>query len=276
MKMSRIKVKIAGIIVFLLPFIVSAQSFLLQEPATDKPRISFRFSHLFFERGHLSFPSGVYDLSVSVPVNRKLSFICAAPFSVVTDTNWDESENSFGNISVGLQYRLKSKQGEVTGITGGVIIPTASSDKEGSLLIGMFTNMLEFPKFSPRVLTIYGNFAHHFIKPTGWIFDVEIGPRILIPTEDDEFNDTQVFINYGLAGGYRLKKIDLKAELAGMVIVTGHAVDIGDRFYHIAALGAQWNQGRIRPGVYYALYLKKEMSDFISGVIGIKLEIDLK
>lgn len=275
MKMFRMKSVIAGIAIFLLPLIVSAQSFILQDPPTEKPKFTFRYFRPHFKESEssLSFLSGVYDFTVSIPLSAKVNIIGSVPFSAVGWKDFDESESSFGNISAGIQYRFNSTDEKATAVTFGVFAPTASEEKESLFMMGFLTNYYEIPKYFPNVLTIYGNLSHHVFKADGLLLNLELGPYFMIPTEG---GDPELFIHYGLSGGYRVNPISFNVELAGIGILSEESEDFGDRFEHMLAFGAQWNRGWIRPGIYYQLYLKKEMREYINGVLGIKLEIDLK
>jgi hypothetical protein len=150
-----------------------------------------------------------------------------------------------------------------------------SAKHDGPFFMGVYSDYFEFHKFFPKVLTIYGNLSYHVFNAEGLLLNAEIGPNLLIPTESDDGSDTELLLHYGLATGFRFNPITFKIELAGHFFVTGESENFEDRFIHLLAIGAQWNRGWIRPGIFYQLFLKKGLSDMISGVIGIKLEIDL-
>ncbi|UCH98170.1 MAG: transporter [Candidatus Aminicenantes bacterium] len=274
MKMFRMKSVAAGIFIFLLPFIVSAQWFLLQDSPTDKTKLGFRYLRPDFKGDvSLSFLSGVYDLSVSIPTGSRLNIVGVFPFASM-GVEGDESESGIGNIYIGLQHRLKSTVEKGISLSLGVFLPTMSEDKLAVCLIGIFTNYYEFQKYMPNVLTIYGNLAYHHIKSEGLMLGLEIGPKLAIPTKNG--GDAELYAHYGLSGGYRTGGIAFKAELAGIAVITEEVDDFGDRFIHSLAFGLQWVRGSIRPGIFYKIYLKEEMKDIVSGVLGIKLDVLLK
>jgi hypothetical protein len=279
MKMFRMKSVIAGIVIFLLPLVVSAQSFILQDPPADKANLTFRYFRPHLKQGvnSLSFFSGAYDLTFNIPVNAKINFVGSLPFATIGFKGYDsESESSFGDISLGLQYKLKSTAETATAVTFGVCTPTMSAKHEGPFFMGFYADYYEFQKFYPHVLTLYGNLAHHIFKANGLLLNLEIGPYFMIPTEGGEYADTELFLHYGLSAGYRVNPIAFKVELAGLGILTEEMYEGDHRFEHMLAFGAQWTRGSVRPGIFYQVYLRKDVSDNISGVIGIKLEIDLK
>jgi len=275
MKMIRMKSVIAGIFIFLLPFVVSAQSFLLQDVPADETKLGFRYLRPDFKEGDgLTFLSGVYDFSVSIPVGSKVNIVGSLPFGVIGVEGVD-TESGIGNIYVGLQHRLNSTAEKGLSASLGIFLPTMPEDKFSVFLIGVYSNYFEFQKFFPNTLTVYGNLAYHRIKSNGWMFNLEIGPNIMIATGDNDA-DTEVLIHYGLSGGYRVHDVAFKAELAGMAILTEDVDEFGDRFAHMLAFGVQWTRGPVRPGIFYKIYLKEELRDVVSGVIGIKLDVVLK
>lgn len=269
-------VGITGIITFLLSLSVSAQSFILQDPPASKPTLTLRYfrPHLKNAENSLSFFSGVYDLTLSIPVSSKINIIGALPFSGKGWKIFDEYEmgSAFGNISVGMQYRFKSTDVHATALTLGVSIPTASHHKGGPLFMGILTNYYEFQKFMPHTLTIYGNLSHHIFLSNGLLFNMELGPNLMIPTEGGDH--PELFAHYGVSTGYRMKPITFNVELAGICNISEGGMEFGDRFEHMLVFGVQWNRGPIRPGLFYKIYLHRDLKDIT--VFGIKLEMDLK
>lgn len=269
------KLVISGIFVFLLTFMVSAQSFLLENPPTDKTRFEFRYLRPFFEgSSDLSFLSGVYDLSVSIPVSSKLNVVGSLPF-VTMDMKGGESESSIGNIYIGLQNRLKSTAEKGMTVSLGAFLPTASEDKYSAPVIGVYTHYYALQKYLPNLLAFNVNVAYHRRHSNGLMYGLELGPYLMIPTKGED-SEMELYLHYGLSFGFRINDFVLKAEFAGIGIVTEKFDDFGDRFVHAITFGALWNRGSIRPGIFYKLYLKKRMSDLIDGVLGIKVEVVLK
>lgn len=259
--------------------VVSAQSFILQDPPTDKPNLTLRYfrPHFKWAQSSLSFFSGAYDLTINIPISPKMNFVGSLPFATIGGSDSEsESESAFGNISVGLLYKLKSTAENAATITFGVCTPTMSAKHAGPFFMGVYSDYFEFHKFFPKLLTLYGNLAYHVFNANGLLLNAEIGPYFMIPTESDDESDTELLLHYGLAAGFRVNPIAFKVELAGHYFVTGKTENFEDRFMHMLAFGAQWSRGSIRPGIFYQVYLRKSFSDSISGVIGIKLEIDLK
>lgn len=141
--------------------------------------------------------------------------------------------------------------------------------------MGFLSDYYELHKFAVNTLTIYGTFAHHVITESGLMYGIEAGPSFYIPTKDAEYRDTEIYLHYGGLLGYRTKLVDLSAEVTGLCGISQDYDEFSDRFLHMATFGIQYNHGCVRPGIYYSLYMKKELSDSISGVLGIKLDVIL-
>lgn len=280
MKMFRFKQMLTGIIIFLLPLIVLSQSFILQDPPSSNPKMTFKYFRPHFKGldNPLSVLSGLYDFNVSIPVNDRINIIGSVPFAAIGGEDFVESESTLANISAGIQYRFGYTDQRATAVTLSITAPTASENKIIPLLLGMMSDYYEVPKFFPNVLTINGNLSHHIFRTNGFLLNMEIGPYLMIPTKSDNnstLEDTELFVHYGVSVGYRLNPITLNVELAGLGIITEDMDNFEDRFDHMLAFGVQWNRGSVRPGLYYQLFLDKDMNDTVNGVLGLKLEIDL-
>ncbi len=275
MKTFQKKSIIAGIFIFFLTFFISAQSFILENPSTDKTSFGFRYLRPFFEgSSELSFLSGVYDFSVSIPVGSKMNIVGSIPF-VTMGGELTETESGIGNIYIGVQHRMKSTVGKGMTLSFGAFLPTTSEDKQWAAMFGILTNYVELQKYFPNLLIIHGNVAYRFSQSNGLMYGLEIGPYLMIPTKG-EGSEMELFLHYGLSCGYRMKDFVLRAEFAGIGIITEKDIDFSDRFFHALTFGVLWYHGSIRPGIFYKLYLNKDLSDSVSGVLGIKLEVVLK
>lgn len=275
MKMFRMKSVFAGIFIVLLPFIVFGQTFFLENIPSSRTKLGFRYLRPEFKEADLSGLSGVYEFSLGIPVGSRLNLVGSLPLSIVNITG-AENEGSIGNIYVGLQSRLKSSRQNVFSLSLGVFLPTMSEENVDAGFVGIFSNYYEFQKFIPNTWTVYGNLAYHRIKPYGFIYSFEVGPNIMIPTENDYGEETEVYIHYGISLGYRLDYIDIKAEWTGIGIVTAKVDSFDDRFVHALTFGIFWNRSFLRPGVFYKIYLKEELRETVSGVLGLRLDIMLR
>jgi hypothetical protein len=86
----------------------------------------------------------------------------------------------------------------------------------------------------------------------------------------------ELFIHYGISGGFKMTNVMLSAELGGLVFISEDIDDFEDRFVHSLAFGAQWTGSNIKPGIYYQIYLKEDFRDVVDGILGIKVDVDLR
>jgi hypothetical protein len=274
MKMFGLNVVKAGIFIFLLPVLLSGQMFSMEDLPVEKMELGFRYLHpdLKGEDG-LSLLSGVYDFSIRIPLSSGLNIVGSIPYSVLAGDLVDDSEGCVGNIYVGLQLRLNSRPGNYFFASMGAFLPTAPDNKPDPITSALFTNYLQIQKFFPDMVTIYGNLAYHHLKEGDFIFGGEFGPNLMIPTEEDA--DVELLVHYALTAGYRWKYVDLKVEFQGLGIITEEELDTEDRYIHDLAFGVYWNRGKIRPGVFYKIYLKEYLRDVVTGVIGLKVDFTL-
>lgn len=283
MKKNVSKWVITGIIIFLFPLTAAAEWLILEDLPGDKTKLSLRFLHPNFkEPGDLTFFSGVYDFSIRKPLGDKLNIIGTLPFS--TTRAGGESESGIGNIYMGIQYSLKSTADTKAHVSLGVFLPTVPKDKPSIGIMGIFSDYCHFPKYLKESVTIYGNAAYHRTLSSAFMFGLEVGPYIIMSTSSDNYegdielydDKTELFLHYGISCGFLAKYVTLTAEFAGVMIVTEKVDDFSDRGFNVIAVGAQWNRGSIRPGIFYKFYLDTYMKEIMHGVLGIKVDSILK
>ncbi len=171
MKRNLLSTAFMGLLFILFSPLLSAQTFLLQTPPTEKAQIGLRFMRPNFagEAG-LSTLAGTYDLSLQVPVGPRLNLVGSLPFSNFSAEDAD-GESSIGDIYLGLQAR----QG-ASSFSFGAFLPTAQEDKFSAFLIGVLGNFYELQRSLPNTLTLYGNYAYRYHHAQGAMFGLELGP----------------------------------------------------------------------------------------------------
>lgn len=273
MRIYFMKTVVAGLFIGLLVTSISAQNFLFQTMPNNKSQVGLKFMRPNFEGDDdLSLLSGAYDLCFNVPVNPGINLVGSLPFTTFSAKDAD-SESGIGNIYVGFQTRQLLESGNRTSLAGGIFVPTAT-DEFSPMVVGIYSNYYEFQKYVPDMLTVYGNFSYQKHQYRGAIFGVEIGPNLFIPTKKDG-GDVELFVHYGISGGFNLTNITFSAELAGLAFISEDIENFEDRFIHSLAFGAQWTGGNVKPGIFYEIYLKEDLRDFVDGVLGIKVDVSL-
>jgi hypothetical protein len=225
----------------------------------------------------LSLLSGTYDLYLNIPASSRINLVGSLPFTTFSAKD-GESESGIGNIYVSFQTRQATGFGNKSSLSLGIFLPTAK-DESSPMFLGVYSDYYEIQKYFPDMLTIYGNYAYFKTQPRGAIFGLEFGPNLFIPTEDDVFeDDAELFAHYGVFGGFKLTSLTFSAELEGMVWISEseEEIDSDDRFTHSLAFGAQWIGSNVKPGIYYQIFLDEDFRDLVDGVLGIKVDVDLK
>ncbi len=258
--------------------LIIAQTLNLQDIPSEKIQLKLSYNKPFYKNQYgISTSTNVLGLDFNLPVSSKLNIILNVPYIFYNSDysiyyyNYSYNKKGFGNIFLGAQARAYSDEKIKSILTFGIYLPTASEDAAGS---GIASEYYYLSKYLPNSLDLYFNYAYHRINPEGFNFGIEAGPNILIPTKT-EGNRTEFLLHYGITAGYCINKFLVSAELLGVVMVSEDFQDAGDRFVHLLAFGAQWEGNRISPKIFYQIYLRKEMRDTISGVLGIGISVNL-
>lgn len=278
MKLTKFRLVLVAMIIILVPFFCSAENFLLSKPQSETTTFTLRYLYPSIKYNKLEALSGVYDLSVSVPISKKLNLVAGIPY-ITAGISDEVSESGLGNLFAGIQYRLTKTQNNSTTLTAGVFVPIISSEKAFSVFaMGYFSDLCSFEKYLYNTTSFYAMLAHNGITKDGFMYGLELGATYSIASDNDYFYEmeSELYINYGVKAGYRANVIDIQAELMGKMLLTESDLDLGERTLHMVAFGVQWNKGAIRPGVFYALHLKEYLRDEVSGVLGVKIDFVLK
>ncbi|MCP4217281.1 MAG: hypothetical protein GY765_21740 [bacterium] len=268
-------------VLLLLPALVSAQ-FLMEDVPSEDIKLGLQMMRPDLKGGsELSLLSWIYDVSLSVPLGKRFNVTASAPV-VVMDGDQAQAEVGLGNIFLALRYRLVTPEPDAGGnkktvyASFGGYIPTLKSDAGFVSLMGLLANPYGLEKYYIDTTMFYGNLGVRYEMRNGLRLGLEIGPRLHV--SENGFwgeRDTAWLVHYGASIGYRYKPVLFNAELVGMYHVNAEGYSFSERTFHRLALGAQWNRGSFRPGVFYSLQLDNEFGDRLRGAIGIKCDFIL-
>ena len=259
----------ASLVLVLICFLrintVQAQNFYMEPSVHDKTSVGIRYLRPFFKEGEqLSGLAGTYEFSIRYSLNPRLKIIASIPYSIYSEKEI-ETESGVGNLYLGLQIPQKNQK---TNISVGINFPTASDSKMYPNVIGFFADYYRFNNYIPESFTFYGNFAYRSKNTDGAILALEAGPNVLISTGG---NDFEMYLHYGLQGGYRFKSLSIFAELTGLMVLSEKDIDFSDRVVHNLSFGAEYSFNKLSLGVFYALYLDDMLDDI--RVLGVKFKI---
>lgn len=280
--MSAIKRSISAM---LLSFIfisgtVSPQEFMMKNTPHNNAAFSLRYLHPYLSKNspsELSSFSGTYELESSIPVNDNIYLNFQLPFvGYSVKSVWNEtSENSIGNIYLGIQTKHVTSDIHTNYISGGLYLPTVSDKHEGVTMLGAFSDYPSLSKYIVKAVSFYGNFATQWNFPSGAGLAFDLGPTILVPTGDQNSRETEVLLHYGINSKYSYNSFFGSAEVNGVYILTESRIEFADRFFHNFSLGAGWTGSYVTPSLFYQWNMEKQLRYFVTGSFGVKLEVVL-
>lgn len=283
MKMPHKKSIFTAILIFLLPLIASAQAFMLEDWPADRARITFKYlhpnlTHILYQND-LSVYSGNYYLSLNLPVkgNPRLNLEATLPLLVnhlkTEPIYGKQRETMIGSLYLGFQYKLKSttpKKG--TTLSAGVYLGTTPDNKYDTYFMALYTNFIGFAGYQAHELIPTFNIASYRVLGHfrfGW----EAGPAILFETENAGYIDPFLYLHYGVFGSFQTAYVTLRAELAGFMIVAGDKEHLNmSPDTNTVAVGAHFNRGRFRPGVFYKKCLVAKNRREVKDVLGFQIQ----
>jgi hypothetical protein len=240
----------------------NAQQFYFNTVSEYKTHLGLRYLRPMIKGEKLSGLSGTWELNALQSIGRA-SLIVSIPYSSIS-YGQNYSESSLGNLFLGLQFPSENKK---THFTLGFALPTASKEKWEAADMGAYSDFLNYYKYLPQTMTLYGNIAYHSVFSDKIIFAVEAGPNVTIPTEK---GDPQLFLHYGLQGGLLLNKLSILTEFYGLAIISENELSLAERTFHNITVGAHYDFGRIEPGIFYSQYLDHDLSDI--SILGFQLD----
>ena len=255
------------------PGLIMSQNLYMESSSIDQGTfIGLKYLRPMIKDGDIKGATGIYQLEASMSLNAKVNLVTYLPFAVAKFDNsyYDESmkESGIGNLYVGLQLPLKKRN---SSLSFGVNLPTASDEKWESMMIGLLSDPYHIRSYIPKTVTLYMNMAYQLLNDSPALFAVEIGPDILISTE--EGGDPEALIHYALNGGYKLKSLALMAGLSGLMILSEKDVSFQDRTSNMLTFGAQYSLRIASLGLFYSWSL----DEYAEGsVLGLRCLVKIK
>lgn len=249
---------------------MNAQSFNLEPVEVNSYQVGLKANIPLFknnEYNDVASMSGTYTVNFQIALKNNWSLYSEIPI-IYAKTDYD-SETGIGNLFFIIRKTLNESL--TSRISLGTYLPTIGEEsylKPEILLSGNIYRIAQ----AFNAYTIYANYAYQHKKTEKPIFGFEVGPDVSIPKGGGE---TELFLHYGLKGGYKFNNVWLWSEFNGIMIVTESGADIKDRTINQLVLGGQYDLGKFKPAVFYSIPLKEYMREYLSGVIGFKLEFGI-
>ena len=284
----RNKTFVAALCLLALPAWGLAQSFLLQGPPVDgKGRVTLRYFWPQAGADESDGPdvlSGLYDLSAAYRLGKRLHLVAAVPYIHyrASYVNWMQQrityrDGGLGGISVALQHLLNHDEDRSTAVTAGVVLPTFGGlgkedwDHGDLAFVGMAADFPEFYK-SLDVTTPFVRVSHYQLLKGGWRAGLEGGAFVMMARGA---GTRPLYAQAGVSIGRSVGPVDLTAEWSGTVHLLGFVDEFYFHLYHQAGIGASWGRGRLRPGIFYTMFLDRDYRESSRGAFGVRLSYAL-
>ncbi len=227
----------------------------------------------FLEDTDEGFLTGAGFLGASAQVRPSLRFEGELPFARAAASGAG-SALRMGNPYVGIRLH---REGKAASARLGVRLPLASLP--GSFealtadLVGASADVDRLEAFSPKVLTIRGSVEYRRVNAGGLLLGASIGPTVLISTDDDVNESSELLADYGVRVGYEGASALVTAAFTGRLLVTEEGLSIEDRTTHQVTGMAELRSGRVRPSLLVRLPLDHSNREVVPFIVGIGVRV---
>lgn len=243
---------------------LQAQNFEMQMRPDSVSALDFQYRKLLLPNAELEFYTGNYDLRYRHAFGKRLNGIANMSYSTYNDAFFGQDLSGFSNLYLGLQFKGSHKENNINAIEAGVYVPTASENS----IVGVTANYYELPKFIDQAVTFHASYKSYYNYSNGFNFGYEIGPDLLISTDDEFEDEVELLMRYAVNLSYHFSDFFVMSELWGLAIITEEDGSFGDRTIHNFTIGAGYKLGKFVPRVYYKDFIDNDAPS-IDGVIGV-------
>jgi hypothetical protein len=209
--------------------------------------------------------SGVYKIYGYFSLKNNWLISAEIPLVVA---EWKDNEyrtNNTGLANLHIEVKKAFNANKTSYVAFGFFIPTPGDAKYRRMIIGFISDSYRYGHYKEG-FTINGTIGYNLRNIPGAIFGVEIGPNLFIPTWED--GELELFIHYGVNGGYNFNKISVWAEFLNICSITEYGYEYS-RFNQML-LVIQLNSGKFRPGISYGIFLNKDLRT--NGILGLNFQ----
>ena len=252
---------------------IFGQVYQMWKPNSERPTLSINYQKAFFKHDEWSTYtglSGIVHIDGSFPLGSGWELQAQLPVVIVRMKDYSEINTiGLGNIFLATQKCIGAQKTSFLAL--GVYIPTIGDNSYDRPFVGLLSDYYHLLKYMPRTTSVTLNYAyHHTVEHFGFIYGLEIGPDIAIPTGRD--GDTEIYAHYAAKGGFQLSNLAVWSELTGDILLTEEG-NLSDKMNNCLTFGAELNYPKVRPGIFYSIYLDSELREFVPSVLGIKADI---
>ena len=157
----------------------------------------------------------------------------------------------------------------------GVRIPVVSVstfERGFAQLVGVLADFMDFEAYGEDLLSIRATAGYRYHAPSHLGMRVALRPTFVKPVGSSSGADPELFLDYGVQGGYETDRASFGVAFTGRAILT-ESGSIGERTVHDLALGGSATFGQFRPGLSVRVPLDKDLGDVLKYSVGLKLEV---
>lgn len=195
--------------------------------------------------------------------------VAEAPFVIAKADGASSGALLIGNPFLGVATRASSSFIGEFGVRPPIVSVSTGEDALASF-VGVIGDFADFEAYGEDLLTIRATAGYHFLSPQHYGLRMAVRPALMAPT-GGAGGDAELFLDYGLQGGYETERASVGMVFSGRAILT-ESGSIGERTVHELGLGATMTFGRLRPGALIRLPLDADLSDALNYSIGLRLE----
>jgi hypothetical protein len=157
----------------------------------------------------------------------------------------------------------------------GVRIPivSASTPERGfAQAVGVLADFMDLEAYGEDLLSIRATAGYRYRAPSHLGMRVALRPTLVKPVGSSSGADSELFLDYGVQGGYETARASFGITFTGRALLTEPG-SIGERTVHDLALGGSMTFGQFRPGVLVRVPLESDIGDLLKYSVGLKLEV---
>ncbi len=157
----------------------------------------------------------------------------------------------------------------------GVRVPVASIsslERGFAAFVGLVGDFMDGEAYAEDLLTIRGTVGYRHRSPSNYGLRVALRPTYLVPVGNAS-GDSELFLDYGIQGGYESERASLGMVFNGRALVTESGGGIGERTVHEMGVGGSMTFGQFRPGVIIRIPVDRGLSESLNYSVGVRLEV---
>lgn len=199
----------------------------------------------------------------------KIVLVAEAPFVNAKADGAPSGALLIGNPFLGVATRASSSFIGEFGVRP-PIASVSSPERFIAASVGVLGDFADFEAYGEDLLTIRATAGYHFLSPQHYGLRMAVRPALVAPT-GGAGGDAELFLDYGLQGGYETERASVGMVFSGRAILT-ESGSIGERTVHELGIGGTMTFGRLRPGALIRLPLDADLSNALNYSLGLRLE----